>query len=330
MDADDLELLSVPVGVRVTPLERRSTTAPLAIAGRFAASRAALIKAPASGRVEGLRITLGDLVEEGEPLCTIGLEDARQRLLSAEASVHQHEAQLAEREDQLWAARQRDEPREKLAAFELKLRAAQHKLEHERLVKERLAATVGAHSVYAPFSARVASLSAAPGGSVMIGAPLLELVAVNPIVLVLEVPTWVASRLGVGDAVRVRAASHEDPCMGRVARWAPTAIDDLRRLLIDVDNDDGRIAAGERATAELAVGERAAFFAPREAVHEAKGVQSLKLVSHGKVRVLPVRVVGGDERDAELAGAVSASQLVILEADRPVKEDTEVRVRFDH
>lgn len=330
MDLDDLELRVSPVPVRVVPLSKRATDAPLEIEGRFAASRAVLIKAPSSGVVDGLRVTLGDAVEAGETICTIGLEMARQRGLATDASIAQLQAQLAEREDLLLAAQQRDEPPPKLAQFENKVRAIEHKLAHERLQKQRHDVMMDTLRVVAPFGGRVSSVSASPGGTIMSGNPLLELVEVDPIVLVLEVPTWVASKLSKGDDVRVRAPSDETLRTGRVARWAPTALDDVRRLLVEVDNADGRIAAGERAVAELSVGERSAWFAPRAALHEEKKGHSLQLVLHGKVLVRNVRVFGGDDREVEVAGSLSSSHLVVLDAERPLKEETEVVIRGDH
>ena len=148
--------------------------------------------------------------------------------------------------------------------------------------------------------------------------------------LVLEVPTWLASRLEKNAEVRVRTPSDEAVREGVVARWAPTAVDDVRRLLVEVGNADGRIAAGERAVAELPAGERTGFFVPRSALHEEKKGHSLRLVEHGKVRVRHVRVVGGTEREAEVAGHLRGAHLVVLDAERPLGDETEVVIQGDH
>lgn len=330
MDLDELELIRSPVPVRVVPLERRVTDAPLEVEGRFAASRAVLVKAPTSGVVEGLDLHLGDPVERGQLLCTIGETMARQRAISSEASAEQLEAQLAEREDALQQAKNRGEPPERLASFENKVRAVEHKLAHERLQRKRHELLLDSLQVRAPFSGRVSSVSAAPGGSIMSGNALFELVEVDPIVLVVEVPTWVAGRLAQSDELTVKAPSDPEPRRGRVARWAPTASDGVRRLLVDVDNPDGRLPAGERAVARLDVGEREAWFAPRAALHHHDKRTKLQLVEHSKVLERTVRVVGGDDRLAEVAGSLDASQLVVLHSDRPLEESTEVVIRGDH
>lgn len=331
MDPDDLERPYIPpIGVRVVPLERRTTSAPLCVPGRFAASRAVQLKAPTSGRVEGLELSLGDSVSRGDLICTIGAAAQRQRALASEAQLHLLEAQVVEREDALAQAVARDEKGERIASLDAKLRAARHRVEQEKAQRSRHAVLAEVVEVQAPFDARVAAVSVASGGSVVSGHLLVELVELDPAVLVLEVPTWVAARVRNGDPVEVRADSDLEPRVGRVSRWAPTVSDGLRRLLVDVDNADGRVAAGELGEAKLSVGERDAFFAPRAALQREEEVVRLRLVEHSRVKIRDVRVLGGDEHEAEVAGALSSSQLVVLHAERPLVEASEVVIRGDH
>lgn len=330
MDPDDLEHRPSPIGVRVVPLAKRKTTAPLRIEGRFAAARAVQIKAPSSGLVEGLELSLGDRIEKGAFVCTIGAAAHAQRGLASEGQVHLLEAQLEERKDALEQVRLRGEPSARIASFESKLRAAEHRLLHERAQRKRHAVIERAVEVRAPFDARVSAVSVASGASIVAGNPLVELVEIDPAVLVLDVPTWIASRCAIGRLIPVTSDSHRATLEGRVSRWAPTASDRVRRLLVDVGNPDGMIAAGERGEAEIDVGERDAFFAPRAALHHEKRKTSLRLVEHDKVQICDVRVVGGDDREVEVAGQLSSSQLVVLHADRPLLESSEVVIRGDH
>jgi len=263
-------------------------------------------------------------------LAVVGASVARQRALSTEASLAQLQAQLAEREDTLHAAEHRGEPAARVASLEAKVRAVRHKLEHERLQRERQALAERIATIRAPFDARVAAVHAAPGASVVTGHLLIELVAVDPIVLVLEVPTWVAGRCPSGMAVEVRLTNDEPPRSGRLARWSPTAADEVRRVEVEVDNADGRIAAGEGGVARLEVGARTGFFAPREALQRDDEGTTLRLVEHSTVRVRRVRVLGGDERTVEVAGAFSSTELVVLHAERPLKEASEVVITGDH
>ena len=100
-DAEDYEPRLLPVGVRVIPIERRETAAPLRIEGRIAASRAAQVKAPTSGVVRDLEVQLGSSVRKGEIICTIGADAQRQRALASQAQLHLIKAQLEERLDGL-------------------------------------------------------------------------------------------------------------------------------------------------------------------------------------------------------------------------------------
>jgi RND family efflux transporter MFP subunit len=330
VELDDADLVPIPVAVRVAPLVRRKTTAPLEVEGRSAASRAVVLKSPGSGVLEGPAFALGDVVKKADPIGSLGETSARQRALAAEASIHSHEAQLREREDALLAAQQRGEPADRVAGFELKVRAAKHKLDHEKVQRARHAILLQELRVLAPFDARISAVHLSPGAAVMAGNPLVELVDVNPIVLVVEVPTFAAARCPIGFEIAVEALGDPTPRIGRVSRWAPTAADDVRRLLIDLDNEDGRLAAGERGLARLELGERDAFFAPRAALHHEKAATHLSLVEHNRVLVRRVRTFGGDEREVEVAGRLEPTQLVVLDAERPVRDETEVVIRGDH
>lgn len=325
-----VELRPAPVGVRVVPLELRRTSEPLRIEGRVAASRAVAIKAPSSGVVRGLDVQLGSFVAAGELLCTIGADAHEQRVLAAEAQRLLLEAQLEERRDALAVARARPEPPERLASFEAKVRAAEHRVEQERVNQRRHERAAALIEVRAPFDARVAAVNTAPGASLVAGHALIELVDIDPAVVVLEVPTWVAARCRPGARVSVRADSDAELREGVVSRWAPTANDGVRRLLVEVPNEDGVLAAGEAAVAELDVGERDAFFAPRAALVSTDKAVSLQLVEHSVAHIQRVRVVGGDDREVEVAGKLSASQLVVLHAERRLEESCEVVIRGDH
>ncbi|MCA9610403.1 MAG: efflux RND transporter periplasmic adaptor subunit [Myxococcales bacterium] len=331
MDADEIaELRPAPVGVRVVPLELRRTDAPLKIEGRVAASRAVAIKAPSSGVVGALDVQLGSPLKAGDLICTIGADAHEQRVLAAEAQRLLLEAQLEERRDALVMARARPEPPERVASFEAKMRAAEHRVAQERVNQRRHELASALVEVRAPFDARVAAVSTAPGASLVAGHALIELVEIDPAVVVLEVPTWVAARCRPGARVAVRADSDLEVREGVVSRWAPTANDGVRRLLVEVPNPDGVLAAGESAVAEIDVGERDAFFAPRAALVSSDKVVSLQLVEHSVARIQRVRVVGGDEREVEVAGKLSPSQLVVLHAERRLEDACEVVIQGDH
>lgn len=330
MDIEDIDIAPAPVPVRVVPITTRKTSEPLEVEGRFAASRAVLIKSPTSGVVEELTVSLGDRVEAGQLLCTVGASAAKQRALATESTIAMLESQIAEREDALEQAKARPDNPQRIKSQEAKLRASQHKLAQEKIQRERHALVAKLVEVRARFEGFVAAVNAANGGSVMHGHALIEIVEADPVVFVVDVPTWVRSRCHKGTEVEVVSRSDESPRRGVIARWAPTASDGVRRLLVDVDNADGRIAAGERGAVFLPVGEREAFFAPRHALlHKDKKIQ-LQLVEHNRVLVRNVRVFGGGEREVEVAGQLDDGHLVVLHSDRPLSESTAVVIRGDH
>ncbi|MGE0791372.1 MAG: efflux RND transporter periplasmic adaptor subunit [Sandaracinaceae bacterium] len=324
---DDDDVPRAPVPVRVVPLSARTTSEPLAVEGRFAASRAVAIKAPSSGVVEELTVSLGDRVEPGQLLLRIGALAARQRALATESAIELLEAQLAEGDEAMAVVSARPDNPERIKTQEAKLRVLRHKLAQEKIQRERHVLLAELVDVNAPFGGFIAAVNAANGGTIMHGHALIELVEADPVVLVVDVPTWVRNRCEIGSRVDVQLGDVVRE--GVVSRWSPTANDGVRRMLIDVPNVDSRIAAGERGTALLPVGEREAFFAPRHALrHHDKQIQ-LHLVEHNRVLVRPVRVYGAGEV-VEVAGQLSASQLVIMHADRPLADASTDVILGDH
>jgi RND family efflux transporter MFP subunit len=326
---DELPLRSAPVPVRVVPVIRRRVTHPMRLEGRFHAARRVLLKAPGSGRVEGFDLRVGDGVDAGSALGSIGLAAVRQRVLASRATIHQLEAALAEREDALGLARGRGEPSERLASFERKVVMARSKLAQERLNAERHTQAETLSVVRAPFDARVVQVMATSGGILMSGQPLCELAAVDPLVLAVPAPTELAARCRPGREVEVETAAGVR--VGTLARWSPTAEDMVRTLEIDVPNPEGTFAAGEPAVARLDPGPRDVLVVPRDATRvDDDGATRLLVVEHGQVRLRPVREVGGDADVAEVAGRVRAGQLVVLHAEGPLEDRNSVVLRGDH
>jgi len=254
VDAEEIDAQLTPIGVRVVPLTWRKTTEPLRIDGRFAASRAVQIKAPTSGLVDQLALSLGDRIDEGALICSIGALAHEQRGLASEAQLHLLQAQLEERKEAVGIARARGESPDRMESFESKLRASEHRVLQEEIQAKRHVVLSQAIEIRAPFDARVSAVNVASGATIVTGSPVVELVEIDPAVLVLEVPTWVASKCPVGTTIAVLADSHLGALEGRVSRWAPTASDGVRRVLVDVDNPEGMLAAGELGVAIVDVG----------------------------------------------------------------------------
>lgn len=323
--SDDDDLRPSPIVVRVASVIARETDAPLRVEGVFTAGRAVQIKAAVSGVVEGLELRLGELALRGQVLGTVGADVAHQRALAMQANVHQLASQLAERDEALMQAKARAEPEDRLAIFEARVHGARERLEQEKVSLRKQALVEASAVVRAPFAGRVTAVHVAPGATVVTGAVLVEIAEVDPLVLVAEVPAWLAARAQVRAEVGVEVDG--EPRSGVLARWSPTASDALRRIEIDVPNPDGRLAAGQRALASIDAGTRTALYVPRDALREERTVL---VVEHEQARPRRVHVVGGGGDELEVAGALSAGELVVLEAERALGDKLPVVVRFDH
>lgn len=331
MDRDDLEWFPHPVPVRVVPVTVHTTRTPVALEGMFRARDRVTLKAPASGPVERLARAVGDAAEAGEALFQVGRSAAENRRLGGDAGVHQLRAQLADREDGLSAARARGESAAHIASLERKRIAVKERLQQEMINRERYLRLEAATTVKAPFSGRVIERWVSNGSTVMQGANILELAAVDPLELVVAAPVWLTRHCRRGAEVEVRSASTVEATRGRVKAWAPTADDEVRRLFIEVENPDGLYALGQSAMAHVALGEREGLFVPAGAVQGQPDAPALHLVEHGRVRLCPVQVLGGFRSRLEVyARRLLPEQLVVLSAERALNEKSEVLIQGDH
>jgi RND family efflux transporter MFP subunit len=185
------------------------------------------------------------------------------------------------------------------AREEVRLRQAQVRQRESELVmaRQRLADT----AIRSPLDGFVQTRRASIGEYLAAGAPVAEVVRVDPLRLRLSVPEREAVSLKAGQAVRVRV-SGESPSdgpldhFGVVARLAPSIDPQSRSLLIEADiKNPGTLRPGNFVQARIIVGQRSVHTIPEGAVVTFAGLQKVILVQGGKAVERPVTT--GDVRD---------------------------------
>ena len=203
---------------------------------------------------------LDKLAEEGlTPQADV--ESARATLLRAEASL--------------------DSARE-----EVRLRQAQVRQRESELAiaRQRLEDT----AIRSPLDGFVQARRASRGEYLAAGAPVAEVVRIDPLRLRLAVPEREATGLRSGQGVRVRvpgqtARSPSEEYAGVVARLAPSLDAQSRSLLIEADiKNPGNLRPGNFVQARIIVGERRALTVPQSSVVTFAGLQKVILVDGGK------------------------------------------------
>lgn len=189
------------------------------------------------------------------------LDAARATLLRAEASIESareevrlREAQVRQRESELQIARQRLEDT----------------------------------AIRSPIEGFVQARRASKGEYLPAGAPVAEVVRINPLRLRLAVPEREAVSLKAGQEVRVRVSGQSNgdapgEHTGVVARLAPSLDAQSRSLMIEADiQNPGTLRPGNFVQARIIVGQRDVPTVPESAVVTFAGLQKVIVVDAGK------------------------------------------------
>jgi HlyD family secretion protein len=254
------------------------------------------------GEARANEIRLGKLADEGlTPQAE--LDAARATLLRAEASIE-------------------------TAREEVRLRQAQVRQRESELniARQRLADT----AIRSPLDGFVQARRASRGEYLAAGAPVAEVMRIDPLRLRLAVPEREATSLRSGQPVRVRVSGQTGPdtaleYAGVVARLAPSIDAQSRSLLIEADiKNPGTLRPGNFVQARIIVGERHVLTVPASAVVTFAGLQKVILVDDGKA--LERTVTTGDARgeDVEIVTGLREGEQVVdapgaLQQGQPVR-----------
>lgn len=276
------------------------------------------VPARVDGPVHAVRAELGDRVREGQALAQIATDDARARLGEVLANLAQAESDLARLES---LAASENATRQAIEQARTKVRVAQA----QRGVLSR---ELRDGTVRAPFDGAIARRYISEGAYVHVGGALFDLVKVDELRLVLQVPARYSSAVDVGDVVRVQlpegstttgeTAEPNTPgsavVEATIARISPAIAADTRtfRVEADVASPGQRLRAGMFVTTVLEVGAApAAVRVPRGAVFNVLGNDRVMRVVQGKVDPVDVQIIAEEEGDAIVLGITTEDVIVV-------------------
>jgi HlyD family secretion protein len=159
------------------------------------------------------------------------------------------------------------------------------------------------------------------------GAPVVQIVRVDPLRLRLTIPEREASKVRPEQPVEVRVDGDPQLYIGRVARIAPSLDTDSRSLLIEADvKNPGHLRPGSFANCRVIVGASPRATVSQSAVVSFAGLNKVLIVQDGKAFEKPV-VTGkvlGDK--VEIVSGVKPGDQVVV---RPgsLKQGQPVRVK---
>ncbi|HEX6097712.1 MAG TPA: efflux RND transporter periplasmic adaptor subunit [Thermoanaerobaculia bacterium] len=178
------------------------------------------------------------------------------------------------------------------------------------LARQQLADT----AVYAAFDGVVQQRIAAPGEFLAAGAPIAEIVKVDPLRFRADVPERDAASIRVGQSVQLAVDGAQGQFTGRVTRLSPTIAERTRVLQMEADiPNNGVLRAGSFARATIVTDTTASSLAvPKEALVTFAGIEKVMVVEKGKTKEKPVTTGRRTAQWVEVLDGVKAGEEVVL------------------
>lgn len=191
------------------------------------------------------------------------------------------------------------------------------------LARQQLADTV----LYSPMTGVVQEKRASVGEYLAAGAPVVDIVQIDPLRLRVEVPERESHNIRNGQSVRVTVEGDPDAYLGFVKRLSPTISQQNRVLAVEADvRNSGRLKPGVFVRAEIITDQTTtAATVPTNAIVTFAGIEKVITVEGGKA-VEKVVTTGRRGADwVEIKSGVNVGQKVVvdpgnLQSGMPVKE----------
>jgi multidrug efflux system membrane fusion protein len=296
------------VAVAVAKVEPHAPT--LTLSGRTEADHKVAITARTGGMLTELRVKRGQHVEKGEVVAVLS-DDARQaQVAQAEALVEQRKAELDAKRTLIASGAL---PKLDLVNLESQYKTAQAALGSARAELER-------SIVRAPWAGVITDVPAEVGGAAfsMAGKEIATLVALDPMLAVVEVSERKLAGIKVGETAQVKLITGQTvPGRVRYVSKSASATTRTYRVEVEMNNADGKIPDG--ITAEVIVSLKAvpAVRVPRSALTiSSAGDIGVRVVGDGdEVQFVPVQIVEDLQATMWLGGIADGARVIVRGQD---------------
>ena len=299
-----------PFRVAVTEVAVRPHARTLILSGRTEADRKVMVTARAGGVVTELKVRRGSRVAKDDVLAVLS-DEAR------EAQVAQARALFTQRKTELDAKRKLIEngtlPRLELVNLESQLKAAEAALAAAEAERDR-------GMVRAPWAGIVSEVPVEIGQAAfsMAGREIAQIVALDPMLAVVEVAERRLAGIRIGEAAEVRLVTGQS-ATGRVRYVSKSASQQTRTYRVEVElaNPDGDIPDGITADVVLSMAAEPAARVPRSALtYSSAGELGVRTVdAAGKVAFVAVKVIEDEQGFMWITGVADGARVIVQGQD---------------
>lgn len=177
-----------------------------------------------------------------------------------------------------------------------------------RMARQQLADT----QIKSPLDGVVQTRSTSAGEYLAAGAPVAQVVRIDPLRLRVAVPERDAAGIRAGQAVRLTIEGDPATYSGTVARLAPAIDQQSRSLHVESDiKNPGNLRPGSFVSAEIVVGAKPVIVVPASAIVKFAGLEKVITVENGKA-VEKTVTTGRKQGDLiELKSGLKAGERVV-------------------
>jgi RND family efflux transporter MFP subunit len=179
------------------------------------------------------------------------------------------------------------------------------------LARQQLADT----NVYAPIDGIVQEKRASVGEYLAAGAPVVDIVRMDPLRLRAEVPERDAHNVRSGQNVRVTIDGDANVYLGQIMRLSPVIAQQTRMLLVEADvRNNGRLRPGAFAHAEIVTNDaKMAVTVPNNAIVTFAGIEKVIVVQNGKALEKPITTGRRSGEWTEIVAGVNVGDQVVVD-----------------
>src|SRR5687767_4282884 len=170
-------------------------------------------------------------------------------------------------------------------------------------------------AVVAPLDGIVQEKRTSVGEYLAAGAPVVNIVRMDPLRLRAEIPERESRSVRTGQDVRVTVEGDTNVYLGRIMRLSPVIAEQNRMLIVEADvRNNGTLRPGSFAHAEIVTNDaKMAVTVPNSAIVTFAGIEKVILVQNGKALERPITTGRRGAEFTEIVSGVSVGEKVVVE-----------------
>jgi RND family efflux transporter MFP subunit len=170
-------------------------------------------------------------------------------------------------------------------------------------------------SVVAPIDGIVQEKTASIGEYLAAGAPIVNVVRMDPLRLRAEIPERESRTVRPGQDVRVTVDGDPTVYLGKIMRLSPVIAEQNRVLIVEADvRNNGKLRPGSFAHAEIVTNDaKMAVTVPNNAIVTFAGIEKVIIVQNGKALERPITTGRRGTEFTEVVAGISVGEKVVVD-----------------